>query len=101
MLRDKKAIRQYMPEVQERLHVYGQLCACFEHNQDDMDVHAAAQLLVNILEQMSAAGELEAAAAASAEAGSNFNIRHLDGTSVMATVLDHAAYDPEGTRLKN
>ncbi|MEE3120985.1 MAG: glycine cleavage T C-terminal barrel domain-containing protein, partial [SAR324 cluster bacterium] len=39
--------------------------------------------------------------AESAEAGSNFNIRHLDGTSVMATVLDHAAYDPEGTRLKN
>ncbi|HJM04958.1 MAG TPA: glycine cleavage T C-terminal barrel domain-containing protein, partial [SAR324 cluster bacterium] len=39
--------------------------------------------------------------AESAEAGSNFNIRHLDGTSVMAKVLDHAAYDPEGTRLKN
>jgi sarcosine oxidase subunit alpha len=37
----------------------------------------------------------------SANAGNHFNIRFLDGNSVMATVLDHAAYDPEGARLKS
>ena len=39
--------------------------------------------------------------AGSSEAGNHFNIRSLDGTSVIATVLDHAAYDPEGQILKS
>ena len=39
--------------------------------------------------------------AGSSEAGNHFNIRSLDGTNVIATVLDHAAYDPEGQILKS
>ena len=33
--------------------------------------------------------------------GSHFLIRLANGKDVQATVLDHAAYDPEGTRLKS
>ncbi len=33
--------------------------------------------------------------------GSNFFIRLANGEDVEATVLDHAAYDPEGSRLKS
>ncbi|MCH2652826.1 MAG: aminomethyltransferase, partial [Gammaproteobacteria bacterium] len=35
------------------------------------------------------------------ETGSHFFIRLANGEDVQATVLDHAAYDPEGTRLKS
>ena len=35
------------------------------------------------------------------EAGNNFTIRLANGSDVVATVLDHAAYDPEGLRLKS
>ena len=35
------------------------------------------------------------------ETGSNFSIRLANGQDVQATVLDHAAYDPEGLRLKS
>ena len=35
------------------------------------------------------------------EKGSLFTIRLANGEDVQATVLDHAAYDPEGTRLKS
>ena len=35
------------------------------------------------------------------ESGNNFTIRLADGQDVIATVLDHAAYDPEGLRLKS
>jgi len=36
-----------------------------------------------------------------AETGNNFTIRLSNGNDVLATVLDHAAYDPEGKRLKS
>ena len=35
------------------------------------------------------------------DSGNNFTIRLADGQDVIATVLDHAAYDPEGLRLKS
>ena len=35
------------------------------------------------------------------EAGNNFTIRLANGRDVVATVLDHAAYDPEGLQLKS
>ena len=35
------------------------------------------------------------------EKGNRFSIRLANGEDVLATVLDHAAYDPEGTRLKS
>lgn len=35
------------------------------------------------------------------DSGNNFTIRMADGQDVIATVLDHAAYDPEGLRLKS
>jgi sarcosine oxidase subunit alpha len=36
-----------------------------------------------------------------AETGNNFTIRLANGSDVVATVLDHSAYDPEGLRLKS
>jgi sarcosine oxidase subunit alpha len=36
-----------------------------------------------------------------AETGNNFTIRLANGSDVVATVLDHSAYDPEGFRLKS
>ena len=36
-----------------------------------------------------------------ADLGNNFTIRLTNGRDVTATVLDHAAYDPEGLRLKS
>ena len=39
--------------------------------------------------------------ASGADPGSHFTIRCLDGTRVLASVLDHAAYDPEGTQLRS
>ncbi|GIT63551.1 MAG: hypothetical protein Ct9H300mP21_10970 [Pseudomonadota bacterium] len=35
-----------------------------------------------------------------AETGNNFTIRLANGSDVVATVLDHSVYDPEGLRLK-
>jgi sarcosine oxidase subunit alpha len=35
------------------------------------------------------------------DSGNNFTIRLADGQDVIATVLDHSAYDPEGLRLKS
>jgi sarcosine oxidase subunit alpha len=35
------------------------------------------------------------------ETGNNFTIRLANGSDVVATVLDHSAYDPEGLRLKS
>ena len=35
------------------------------------------------------------------ETGNRFSIRLANGEDVEATVLDHAAYDPEGSRLKS
>ena len=35
------------------------------------------------------------------ESGNSFMIRNADGSDVKATILDHAAYDPEGLLLKN
>ncbi|GIT63132.1 MAG: hypothetical protein Ct9H300mP21_06780 [Pseudomonadota bacterium] len=35
------------------------------------------------------------------ENGNNFTIRLANGSDVVATVLDHSVYDPEGLRLKS
>ena len=36
-----------------------------------------------------------------AETGNNFTIRLANGSDVVATVLDHSVYDPDGLRLKS